>query len=80
MKPTCTKIFRQSSSADGPPPGTVAAYLALRERQTNNDAAPVNENVAEFEMEENADEEVEEGNIYCSFQLNCIMCLVIQFD
>ncbi|KAL1823783.1 hypothetical protein ACET3Z_010561 [Daucus carota] len=80
MKPTCTKIFRQFSSTGGPPPGTVAAYLALQERRTNNDAAPVNENVAEFEMEENADKEVEEGNIYFSFQLNCIMCLVIQFD
>ncbi|KAL8116807.1 hypothetical protein AgCh_023101 [Apium graveolens] len=57
IKPTSTKIFRQSSN-DGPAPGTVAAYFALRDRQMNNDEAPMNENVVEFEMEQNADEEV----------------------
>ncbi|KAL8147286.1 hypothetical protein AgCh_004851 [Apium graveolens] len=57
VKPTSTKIFRQSSN-DGPAPGTVATYFALRDRQMNNDEAPMNENVVEFKMEQNADEEV----------------------
>ncbi|KAL8090359.1 hypothetical protein AgCh_039726 [Apium graveolens] len=50
IKPTSTKIFRQSST-DEPAPGSVAAYFALRDRQMNNDEAPINKNVIEFEME-----------------------------
>ncbi|KAL8116810.1 hypothetical protein AgCh_023104 [Apium graveolens] len=62
VKPTSTKIFRHSSN-DGPAPGTIATYFTLRDRQMNNDEAPMNENIVEFEMEQNADEEVQEGNM-----------------
>lgn len=70
VKPTCVKIFRESSNGE-PAAGTVAAYLALRNRQTNNVAAPVIENVESDQIEENADDqEVEEGNTYLSICLN----------
>ncbi|KAL8107573.1 hypothetical protein AgCh_024114 [Apium graveolens] len=51
---------RAQSNNDGPAPGTIAAYFPLRDRQMNNDEAPMNQNVVKFEMEQNADEEVQE--------------------
>lgn len=64
VKPTCSKVFRQSSNDEAAPgAGTVAAYLALRERQKKNEAARTEENVAELNIDETMDVEVEEGNI-----------------
>ncbi|KAK1383501.1 hypothetical protein POM88_021236 [Heracleum sosnowskyi] len=76
VKPTCSKMFKQSSKdegdvaagtvAAGAGTGTVADYLALRDRQKKNEAAPTKENVGELNLEEPVDVEVEEGNVYTS--------------
>ncbi|KAK1375346.1 hypothetical protein POM88_031539 [Heracleum sosnowskyi] len=76
VKPTCSKIFKQSSKDEGVVgagtvaadvgTGTVADYLALRDRQKKNEAAPTKENVGELNLEEPVDVEVEEGNVYAS--------------
>lgn len=61
LKPTCSKLFKQPSNPGEA--GSVAAYLAMRERQKQNVAAPVMENVNELDQEGIENEEVEEGTM-----------------
>lgn len=67
LKPTCSKVFKQSTNVEAP--GSVTAYLALRERQKQNIAAPTPQDVPELNLEENADEVVEAGNVYALYCL-----------
>ncbi|KAL8124599.1 hypothetical protein AgCh_012299 [Apium graveolens] len=57
LKPTCSKMFKQSGNHEEA--GSVAAYLAMRERQKQNLAAPTMENVPELGQEGMETEEVE---------------------
>ncbi|KAL8154920.1 hypothetical protein AgCh_000324 [Apium graveolens] len=57
LKPTCSKMFKQSGNHKEA--GSVAAYLAMRERQKQNLAAPTMENVPELSQEGMETEEVE---------------------
>lgn len=72
LKPTCSKVFQQANNGEAP--GSVNAYLALRERQKQNIEVPTTpEDVPELNMEEPATEIVKPGNVYvtCSF----LMCI-----
>lgn len=60
LKPTCSKLLKQCGNFVES--GSVAAYIALRERQKQNlEADPRIEDVAESSVP-NPDEEVEAGN------------------
>lgn len=64
LKPTCSKVFKQTINTE--PPGSVKAYLALRERQKLNIAPPIPEDVPEFNLEETA-VEVVKGNVFALY-------------
>ncbi|KAL8108735.1 hypothetical protein AgCh_024996 [Apium graveolens] len=57
LKPTCSKMFKQSDNHEKA--GSVSAYLAMRERQKQNLAAPTMKNVPELGQEGMETEEVE---------------------
>ncbi|KAK1361083.1 hypothetical protein POM88_045557 [Heracleum sosnowskyi] len=62
IKPTCSKMFKQSSNCEATssvPPGSTTAYLLMWAQQKANLAAPTMENVAELDQEKTADEEIE---------------------
>ena len=59
INPTCSKLLKQCGNMES---GSVAAYIALRERQKQNlDADPMIEDVGESSLQ-NAVEVVEQGN------------------
>lgn len=60
IKPTCSKLLIQSSEFEAP--GSVSAYLALRERQKQGLPAPNEQDATEENIEENANIENEAGN------------------
>ncbi|KAK1399416.1 hypothetical protein POM88_009279 [Heracleum sosnowskyi] len=67
IKPTCSKMFKQSSNCEATgsvAPGSADAYLLMRAQQKANLAAPTTENVAELDQEQTADEEIEAGNFF----------------
>lgn len=78
LKPTCSKMFKQSKNGEAAA-GSVAAYLALRERQKKNEAPLTIENVGELNLEETANEEVEEGKLLF-IVLNCQLILVVYWS
>lgn len=55
-------MFKQSSNSEAA--GSVAAYLAMRERQKQNVAAPRMENVTDQLDQEGIAEEVDAGKIF----------------
>lgn len=60
LKPTCSKLLKDPGN--GEPAGSVAAYLAMRERQKQNIAAPTVQEDVEFHQGEPTNEELETGN------------------
>lgn len=64
LKPTCSKIFKQSGNSE--PCGTLKNYLELRERQRQGILNPPTENITESNMENNAEEETDAGNVCIS--------------
>lgn len=60
-------MLKQLNSGEAPP-GSVAAYLALKERQKNNAAAPTHENGPELNMEETTEDD-ETCKVYASCHL-----------
>lgn len=64
LKPTCSKVFQHASN--GATPGSVNAYLAMRERQKKNieEPATVSQDVPELNWEENADEVAKPGYVF----------------
>lgn len=61
LKPTCSKVLKKDQNAEGP--GTLARFLALRERQKQGLPPPEIENVPEENLENIAEEETEPGII-----------------
>lgn len=64
LKPTCSKVFKQT--INGEAPGSVNAYLAMRECQKLNIAPPMPEDVPELNLEETV-VEVVKGNMYALY-------------
>lgn len=62
LKPTCSKLLRQPK--DGEAPGSVNAYLAMRERQKQNIEDPAPPETPEMNLEEPANEVVKPGTVY----------------
>lgn len=63
LKPTCSKLLKQGDNSV--PSGSVAAYIAMRERQKQNlELDPrIEEDIVESSLP-NADEEVKAGNMH----------------
>lgn len=68
LKPTCSKMLKQSSNSEAC--GSVSAYLALRERQKKgNLAPPTTENLPN--LENIAENGTQPGNMY-SYTISCV--------
>ena len=68
-------MFKQSSISEAA--GSVAAYLAMRERQKQNVAAPTRENVNDqLDQEVGIAEEVEAGKMFLYLQCTALLYLV----
>ena len=62
LNPTCSKLLKQCANIES---GSVAAYVALRERQAQNLAAdPRIEDVGESSLPNANEEEVVQGTVY----------------
>lgn len=63
IKPTCSKLLKQGDNSA--PSGTIAAYMALRERQKQNlEAEMRREDVGDTDLQNGSEgEEVEAGNM-----------------
>jgi len=74
LMPTCSKVFKQSSNSEAA--GSVAAYLAMRERQKQNVAAPRMENgTDQLDGQEGIAEEVDAGKIFLCL-CTALFCII----
>jgi len=69
------KLFKQSSNSESA--GSVAAYLAMRERQKQNVAAPTRENVNDqLDQEAEIAKEAEAGIMFLYLQCTALLYLL----
>lgn len=73
LKPTCSKILKSASNSE--PCGTVASYLALRERQKQGIPPPTPENVDTSNLENVVEEETESGKITGNLIFSCLIVI-----
>lgn len=73
IKPTFSKVLKESSNVEAS--GSMAAYLALRERQKKNIASPTIEDLTELNLNNIAADEVKKGNVYVTYPCSVKICV-----
>lgn len=75
LKPTCSKLLKQGDNSV--PSGSVAAYIALRERQKQNIEAELRrEDVGDTSLQNASEDEVVEAGNACVCSL-LFFCLIV---